>query len=381
LWACASGLVSFGNLVIMQFAISQVLIIATAVAVSQMNFISKADLGVNKESILVLSSNGDSTIQSKQKVFKQQLLQMPGVQSVSFNSDAPTSENISSSNFAYNHQPDEKFQITMKFADADYIKTFGAHLVAGRTISESDTAQEAMINETVLQKLGIKNASDAIGKTIRAGRGYWLPIVGVMQDFKTNSLREEIKPLLITTNRKYYSLTAIKLRTNQLTQTREAIQKTWAQFYPEYAYVSSFFDEDIAEFYKQEEQLSLLYKIFAGLAIFISCLGLYGLVSFMTVQKTKEVGIRKVLGASVASLLQLFSKEFTVLIIISFFIAVPVAWYMMHTWLQNFVFRIPISAWFFICTIVGSILIAWITVGYKAIKAALANPVKSLKAE
>lgn len=369
------------GLVIMQFAISQVLIIATAVAVSQMNFISKADLGVNKESILVLSSNGDSTIQSKQKVFKQQLLQMPGVQSVSFNSDAPTSENISSSNFAYNHQPDEKFQITMKFADADYIKTFGAHLVAGRTISESDTAQEAMINETVLQKLGIKNASDAIGKTIRAGRGYWLPIVGVMQDFKTNSLREEIKPLLITTNRKYYSLTAIKLRTNQLTQTREAIQKTWAQFYPEYAYVSSFFDEDIAEFYKQEEQLSLLYKIFAGLAIFISCLGLYGLVSFMTVQKTKEVGIRKVLGASVASLLQLFSKEFTVLIIISFFIAVPVAWYMMHTWLQNFVFRIPISAWFFICTIVGSILIAWITVGYKAIKAALANPVKSLKAE
>jgi putative ABC transport system permease protein len=369
------------GLVIMQFTISQVLIIATAVAVSQMNFISKADLGLNKEGVLLLSGNGDSVILSKQKAFKQQLLQVPGVQSVSFNSDAPSSENTSSSNFAYNHQPDEKFQVNLKFADADYVKTFGVHFLAGRATAESDTMQEAMINETLLKKLGIKNANDAIGKTIRMGRGNWVPIVGVMKDFKTHSLREDIKPLLVTTLKNYYSLTAIKLRTHQLPKTTEAIQKTWAQFYPEYAYTSSFYDEDIAEFYKQEEQLSLLYKIFAGLAIFISCLGLYGLVSFMAVQKTKEVGIRKVLGASVTSLLQLFSKEFTILIIISFFIAVPVAWYMMHTWLNNFVCRIPLSIWFFLAAIAGSVLIAWLTVGYKAIKAALANPVKSLRTE
>jgi ABC-type antimicrobial peptide transport system permease subunit len=171
------------------------------------------------------------------------------------------------------------------------------------------------------------------------------------------------------------------LRTHQLAQTREAIQKTWDSFYPEYAYIPTFFDESIAKFYEQEEQLSLLYKIFAGLAIFISCLGLYGLVSFMAVQKTKEVGIRKVLGASITSLLQLFSKEFTILIIISFFIAVPVAWYMMHAWLNNFVFRVPLSIEFFAVAIVCSILIAWITVGYKAIRAALANPVKALRSE
>jgi putative ABC transport system permease protein len=369
------------GLVIMQFTISQVLIIATAVAVSQMNFISKADLGLNKEGVLLLSGNGDSVILSKQKAFKQQLLQVPGVQSVSFNSDAPSSENTSSSNFAYNHQPDEKFQVNLKFADADYVKTFGVHFLAGRATAESDTMQEAMINETLLKKLGIKNANEAIGKTIRMGGGNWVPIVGVMKDFKTHSLREDIKPLLVTTLKNYYSLTAIKLRTHQLPKTTEAIQKTWAQFYPEYTYTPSFFDEDIAEFYKQEEQLSLLYKIFAGLAIFISCLGLYGLVSFMAVQKTKEVGIRKVLGASVTSLLQLFSKEFTILIIISFFIAVPVAWYMMHTWLNNFVYRIPLSIWFFVAAIAGSVLIAWLTVGYKAIKAALANPVKSLRTE
>jgi len=369
------------SLVIMQFTISQVLIIATAVAVSQMNFISKADLGVNKEGVLVLSSNGDSSIRSNQTAFKQQLLQVPGVQSVSFNSDAPSSENTWSGNFAYDHQPDEKFQVTLKFADADYIKTFGVQLIAGRATLESDTSREAMINETLMKKLGIQNAQDAIGKEIRVGRGSWLPIVGVMHDFKTNSLREAIKPLLVTTSKKQYFLTAVKLRTHQLSETREDIQKLWMQFYPDYAYAPSFFDEDIARFYKQEEQLSLLYKIFAGLAIFISCLGLYGLVSFMAVQKTKEVGIRKVLGASVASLLKLFSKEFTILIIISFFIAVPLAWYMMHTWLNNFVYRIPLSGWFFIAAITGSILIAWITVGYKAIRAALANPVKALRSE
>lgn len=369
------------GLVVMQFTISQVLIIATIVAVSQMNFISKADLGFKKEGVLLLNGSTDSVSLSKQEAFKQQLLQIPGVQSVSFNSDAPSSDNTWSSNFAYNYQPDEKFHVTLKFADVDYIKTFGIQLIAGRSVNESDTAREGIINETLVKKLGVKNANDVIGKNIRLGRNRWIPITGVIKDFKTNSLREEIKPLLITTRKAFYSRTAIKIRTSELTKTREDIQKTWDRFYPEYAYSPTFFDESIAEFYQQEEQLSLLYKIFAGLAIFISCLGLYGLVSFMAVQKTKEVGIRKVLGASLTSLLQLFSKEFTILIIVSFFIAVPVAWYLMHSWLNNFVYRIPLSIWFFLTAIGGSILIAWITVGYKAMRAALANPVKALRSE
>jgi ABC-type antimicrobial peptide transport system permease subunit len=368
-------------LVVMQFTISQVLIIATAVAVSQMNFISKADLGFNKDGVLLLGGNADSVFLSKQQALKQQLLQIPGVQSVSFSSDVPSSDNNWTTNFAYNHQPDEDYQLALKYADADYIKTFGMQLIAGRPVKESDTMQEAMINETLVKKLGVKNANDVIGKTIRLGRGQWYPIVGVMKDFKTNSLREDIKPLLVSTSNDVYSRTAIKLRTHQLETTKNAIQKTWDQVYPDYAFAPTFYDENIAEFYKQEEQLSLLYKIFAGLAIFISCLGLYGLVSFMAVQKTKEVGIRKVLGASLTSLLQLFSKEFTILIIISFFIAVPVAWYMMHSWLTNFVYRIPLHFGFFAVAIVGSVLIAWITVGYKAIRAALANPVKALRSE
>ena len=367
-------------LVVMQFTISQVLIIATAVAVSQMNFISKADLGFNKEGVLLLGANADSVFISKQQALKQQLLQIPDVQSVSFISDVPSSDNNWTTNFAYNHQPDEDYQLALKYADADYLKTFGMQLLAGRAVKESDTMQEAMINETLVKKLGVKNANDVIGKTIRLGRSQWYPIVGVMKDFKTNSLREDIKPMLVSTSKDVYSRAAIKLRTHQLA-TKDAIQKAWEQVYPDYAFVPSFYDEDIAEFYKQEEQLSLLYKIFAGLAIFISCLGLYGLVSFMAVQKTKEVGIRKVLGASLTSLLQLFSKEFTILIVISFFIAVPVAWYMMHSWLTNFVYRIPLHIGFFAVAIVGSVLIAWITVGYKAIRAALANPVKALRSE
>jgi predicted permease len=369
------------SLVVMQFTISQILIIATVVAISQMNFISKADLGFQKEGVLLLNGSTDSTAIAKQAAFKQQLLQIPGVQSVSFNSDAPSSENTWSTNFAYNHQPDEKFQVTLKFADADYIKTFGIQVIAGRGITESDTMREGVINETLVKKLGVKNANDVIGKTLRVGRNQWYPVVGVIKDFKTNSLREDIKPLFISCRKNFYSRTGIKIRSHQLAQTQAAIQKTWDQFFPEYAYAPQFFDESIAEFYKQEEQLSLLYKIFAGLAIFISCLGLYGLVSFMAVQRTKEVGIRKVLGASITSLLQLFSKEFTILIIVSFFIAVPIAWYMMHSWLNNFVYRIPLSIWFFITAIAGSVIIAWITVGYKALRAALANPVKALRSE
>lgn len=187
--------------------------------------------------------------------------------------------------------------------------------------------------------------------------------------------------MLISTRKTVYSQTGIKLRTSDLAGTQANIQKAWDKFFPEYAYTSSFMDERIENFYRQEEQLSLLYKIFAGLAIVISCLGLYGLVSFMAVQKVKEVGVRKVLGASVGNIVYLFSKEFTILIAIAFAIAAPVAYYMMSGWLDNFQYKISIGVGVFAIAMVASIVIAWATVGYKAVKAALANPVKSLRSE
>ncbi|CAN5581580.1 ABC transporter permease [soil metagenome] len=379
--ASVGGISLRRGLVVMQFAISQVLIIGTIVAITQMNFVRKADLGFNKEAIVLLSGNADSIVIAKQPAFKQQLLQNAGIVSVSFNTDPPSSDNNWSSNFAYNHQPDEKYSISMKFADADYFKTFGLQLVAGRVYSKSDTTNEVVVNETVVKKLGIKNAEEVIGKELRAGSSRWNMIVGVVKDFKTSSLKKSIAPLMLAQNNKYYAQTAIKIRSNNVAKTQAIIQAEWNKFYPEYAYTSSFMEDNIANFYQQENQLSLLYKIFAGLAILISGLGLFGLVSFMAVQKTKEVGIRKVLGASVGNIVFLFSKEFTILIGIACLIAIPAGYFMMDKWLQDFVYRIDIGAGIFIISILLSLVIAWLTVGYKAVKAAIVNPVKSLRTE
>jgi putative ABC transport system permease protein len=369
------------GLVVTQFAISQVLIIGTIVAVSQMNYVRKADLGYNKDAILILTSNVDSSVNQRQPAFKQKLLSIPGVKAVSFSSDVPSSESNNSGNFAYDHKPDEKFDMFRKFGDEDYFKAYGLQIIAGRAHAQSDTVKEIVVNETMVAKLGVKDPREVIGHEIRVGRNKWFPIVGVVKDFKTNSLREAVKPTIITSRNARYYYTGIKLSTAGIAEVRSAVEKAWNDFFPEYVFSPSFMDERINNFYRQETQLALLYKIFAGIAIFISCLGLYGLVLFMAAQRTKEVGIRKVLGASVANIIYLFSKEFTVLIIVAFVIAVPVAWYMMSSWLNNFAFRITMGIGVFLLAIVSSIIIAWLTVGYKAMKAARANPVKSLRTE
>ncbi len=369
------------GLVVTQFAISQVLVIGTIVAISQMNYVHSADLGFNKEALFIIDTNADSIVHTRADAFKQKLLQTPGIQSVSFSADVPSSDNNWGTNFAFNHQPDEKYTLYLKFADEDYFKTYGLQLIAGRQYEKSDTTREVVVNETLVKKLGVKNPLDIIGKEIRTGGSAWRPIVGVVKDFKTNSLREEVKPILLGERKNFYSVTGVKLRSSDIPKTQAVIESSWNEYFPEYAYTTSYMDENINDFYQQEEHLSLLYKIFAGIAIFISCLGLYGLVSFMSVQRTKEIGIRKVLGATVGNIVYLFSKEFTILIIISFLVATPVAYFMMNTWLENFVFRISISAGVFIIAILASILIAWATVGYKSLRAALRNPIESLKTE
>jgi ABC-type antimicrobial peptide transport system permease subunit len=178
-----------------------------------------------------------------------------------------------------------------------------------------------------------------------------------------------------------YRQASIKLSTTNIASSMQSIKKIWEKTFPNYVYEYRFLDDKIESFYKQENQLSNLYKIFAVIAIFLSCLGLYGLASFMAVQRIKEVGIRKVLGASVSGVVYLFSKEFIILITIAFIIASPVAWYFMNQWLQDYVYRINISWWIFIVGGLSAIIIALITVSFKAIKAALANPVKSLRSE
>jgi len=370
------------GLVITQFAISQLLIIGTIIAVKQMNFVNGADLGFNKEAVLVIPGYTDSLSLAKMNAYKQKVLENPAVKSATFASDVPSSDNNWGTNFYFNNSRKDDGLITwLKYADADYFKAFGLRFIAGRGYVQSDTAREAVVNETFTHKAGLTNPKDAIGKTVCINGHVWLPIVGVVKDFKTNSLREEVKPIVISAVKANESEIAIKIQTKDLAKTVALLQKQWQNMYPEYAYNGFFVDDNIAQFYKQETQLSLIYKIFAGIAIFISCLGLYGLVSFMVVQRTKEMGIRKVLGASVINIVYLFSKEFLALITLSFVIAVPVGWYTMREWLQSFVYRISISADVFLIAIVASLLLAWFTVGYKAIRAALANPVKSLRNE
>jgi putative ABC transport system permease protein len=370
-------------LVIVQFSISQVLIIGTIVAVTQMKSIRNADLGFNKDAVLILDNINDSAGLQKMSSLKAELKQIPSVRNVSFNASAPSSDNTWGNNFYFDHSNKELgYETTIKQADQDYFQTFGLRFLAGRPYVASDTLKEVVINETLMKKLGILYPSQAIGKTIRIGaRNIWCPIVGVVQDFKTNSLREETRPVVLFSRKKYYGRIGVKIEPNQISKTMAAIQTVWQKYFPDYVYEPAFLDERIAAFYKQENQIESLYKIFSVLAIFISCLGLYGLVSFMALQKTKEVGVRKVLGASVGSIVYLFSKEFTMLILIAFLIATPIAYYFALNWLQNFAYRITLGPQYFIATILCSLSIAWITVGYKALRSALANPIRSLRSE
>lgn len=368
-------------LVVMQFAFSQILIIATIIAISQMNFIRKADLGFNKDALLVLYINSDSVSRMRHDAFKNELMARSDVKQLSFSADPPSSDNSWGSNFAFDKMEDRDFNVQLKQGDFNYANTYGLQLVAGKFYGASDTAREYVVNETLIKKCGIKNPQEAIGKMLRIGGRKPMPVAGVVKDFKQASLREEIQPIVIFPNKRWYQTAGIKLSSNNLAKSKDEIKTLWDKYFPEYVYNASFLDESINRFYANEQRISMMYKVYAMIAIFISCLGLYGLVSFMVVQKTKEVGIRKVLGASVQSIMYLFSKEFTILISVAFVLAAPAAWYLMNSWLKDFAYKIDIGIGVFVIAILASIFIAWITVGYKSFRAAVANPVKSLRTE
>jgi predicted permease len=370
-------------LVILQFAIAHILIIGMFIVVSQMNFFRNASLGFDKAAIINLPLPGDSTSKTKIDYVRNQLLANTNITNVSFSFTSPSSESNWNSDFKFNHSPKTTdFSANLKWADAEYFKTFNLQFVAGHPYSAGDTVREFVVNETLLRKLGIRNPQDAIGKEINFWNGGKVAnIVGVIKDFNSYSLREPMAPVVLSTWRDVYQTINIKIKPNSEKTVLPYIEKIWTSTYPDYVYNYEFLDQTIKNFYKQEDQLSQLYKIFAGIAIFISCLGLYGLVSFMAVQRTKEVGIRKVLGASARNIIYLLSKEFTILIIIAFVISAPIAYFIMHKWLQNYTYRIPLSASIFILAIISSIVIAWITVAHRAIKAAMANPVRSLRTE
>jgi putative ABC transport system permease protein len=372
-------------LVVLQFAIAQILIIGMLIVVSQMNFFRNASLGFDKAAVINVPFPSDSFFSSHSSLeyLRNQLLSNRDISSVSFSFASPSSDGNWNSDFKFDHATKTtNFSANLKWSDPDYFKTFNIKFVAGRPYYPSDTVKEFVVNETLLHKLGVRDPQDAIGKEINFWDGGKVgKIVGVVRDFNAYSLREPIAPVALSTWKDVYQTINIKIKPGAEKSVLPFVEKLWNQTFSNYVYEYKFLDDTIASFYKQENQLSILYKIFAAIAILISCLGLYGLVSFMAVQRTKEVGIRKVLGASARHIVYLMSKEFTLLIIIAFVISAPIGYYIMHKWLQNYTYRIPLSASIFLLAIAGSIVIAWITAGQRAIKSALANPVKSLRTE
>jgi ABC-type antimicrobial peptide transport system permease subunit len=325
--------------------------------------------------------SSDSANYATLKVFKQALLARNDIEAVGFGFDAPSSQNSWSSNFAFESTDDKPYNVRLKFADRDYYKVFGLKMAAGEVYGESDTTQSFIVNEAFVQKSGLKNAGDAIGKMVRLGGGTPRPITGVVADYKQESLRTEVQPILMMPRSLYYSMASIKLRSSNLSNSRQQIESLWNQYFPDLVFQAGFYDEDIENFYQQDQRLTSMYQAFALLAVIISCLGLYGLVSFMVVQKTREVGIRKVLGASVGHIVYMLSKEYVWLVIISFALAAPVGWWIMQNWLQEFAYKVNLGPAVFLGALMISVLIAFGAVGYKALKAATGNPVKSLRSE
>lgn len=372
------------GLVVFQFIVAQVLIIGTLVIVKQMNYFMNQPLGFDKDALVNVPFRPDSTGTELTDYLRQQLLSVNGVQAVSFSSNSPVEDdNDLWTELKFDHAiKAADFQAIAKFADNGYVPAYKLQLVAGRNLQASGMTREFLVNESLVKSLGLKKPEEILGKEISMfGDLIKCPVVGVLKDFNDRSFHHNLAPLLITTNSTMYRQAGIKLATSNISSTMQAIEKMWEQAFPDYVYEYKFLDEKIESFYKQENQLATLYKIFAAVAIFLSCLGLYGLASFMAAQRIKEVGIRKVMGATTGNIVYLFSKEFIILIAISFAIATPIAWYYMHQWLQDYAYRINISWWLFAVGGLIAIIIALVTISFQAIKAAMASPVKSLRSE
>ncbi len=386
-----SGAVTRKYLVTFQFLITQVLIMGTLIVANQMEYFRSKPLGFNKEAIVNISL--PETSKERRELFNSLLQTTAGVEHVSFSLGAPTSENNFSTGFYLTERGNqERFDTKIKPVDRNYIQTYGIELVAGRWFTESE--EKAMelpkeerfysyvVNEALVRKLGFASNEDIIGKKITTGlNDINAPVIGVVKNFHTESLHQEVAPAVLLPYPYFYYDAGISMQGGNLSQTMKLVEKAYAKAYPEYIFEYSFLEEHLGNMYREEERSFTLMKIFAGLSIFISCLGLFGLVSFLTQQKIREVGIRKVFGASVQNIVYLFSKGFVGLIMLSFLIAAPLAWFVMNRWLEGFAYHTVIGVSVFIVAISSTTLIALLTVSYQSIRAAIANPIDSLRSE
>ena len=372
------GLFLRRSLVVFQFTVAQLMMIGTIVVLQQIDFLKGMPMGFDKNAVALMTLPTDSLSQTHYGYVKTRMQDIPGVLSVSLCSDAPSSRRAMTASFSFEDKVQD-FGLSIRRADTDYFRTFHIGLAAGRLPFASDTTREFLLNETAVNKLGFKNVGDILGKSIDLmGRH---PVVGVIKDFSSSTPMNGIPPVVLSTELSDYHYVAVRFDPTRMGQVMRQARATWENIYPAYAYEQHFLDDNIAQYFTMLNSMESLLRIFAGIALLVSCLGLYGLVAFMVSQKTKEVGIRKVLGASVQSIVVLFSREFTVLIGIAFLVAAPVGYVLMGKLLASFYNRISIGWGVFVWVIAGSLALAWATVGYRAVRAALADPVKALKYE
>ena len=371
------------GLTVFQFMLSIVLLVATIVITRQTNYVQNTDLGYDRENLIYSRIEGELSHQNKYLLFKNQLSQMPGINIVDRSSEAPHAMDFVVTDAVNWEGKDKNAIVGFKPASVgfDFVKLMNVKITEGRDFSKkisTDSIDAFLVNEEAVKEMGMKNP---IGKWVSAWqkKGH---IIGILKDYHTHSLREPIKPVILDVKEyEYFGVIIVRTIPGKTKEALASLAKVYKDINPNYPFSYQFVDEEYKNLYSNELIIAKLSILFASLAILISCLGLLGLVMFSAEQRTKEIGIRKVLGASMGSIIGLFSKDFLKLIFIAFLIAAPLAWYAMNHWLLDFAYKIDLSWWIFALAAAISILITLLTVSQQAIKVAIANPVKSLRAE
>ncbi|WP_276372384.1 FtsX-like permease family protein [Chryseolinea sp. H1M3-3] len=373
------GLILRRTLIVFQLFIAQGLVITTIITAKQINHFMSQPLGLNSEAVIEfpLPENKKEFIQT----LKERLLTISGVESIAMSNTGATSQSSWGGEFAATVKNDVvKAYTNVKFADEGFLKTYGLNLTYGEGIIPSDTANRFVVNEKFVKTLGFQNPADAIGTPVDMW-GKKSVIMGVVKDFNPTPLQFQLSPVIILAGMDSYYVGAVRLNTNDLQNTIRQIQNTWESVYPKYVFEHTFLDDQIDHFYDAEKRNSYIMGFFSVVAIFIGCIGLLGLVSFMVQQKIKEIGIRKTFGASVGQIVGLLSKEFVVLIGISFLLSAPLAYYFMQKWLSNFAYKYSMTGLEFLAGFLLTLIISMLTIGYRSIRAARANPIDALRTE
>ncbi len=373
------NLIFRNSLVVIQFVASIVLLAGTAIVYKQLTFIRHMNLGFDKSNLLYVPMIGE--MWSKQQALKTELQRNPLTANYTISNDLPTNLTSGTVNVQWEGKdPKSQTVFPTLFVDENFFDVYQMKILSGRSFSsefKGDTSN-FIVNEKALQVMGMKVA-DAVGKPLSLWdmKG---TIIGVVKDFNYKPIQNPIEPLIIGLNR-WGGIAMVRVQPGKMETTIKTLEKISADLNPAYPFSYGFLDQDLANLYKGENRMGKLFNVFAVLAIFISCMGLYGLSAFMAEQRTKEIGVRKVLGSSVWNVVYLLSKKFTILILIAVVIAIPLAWFAINSWLSSFAYRVNADWIIFLAASLAAVVIAWITVSYESIKAAIANPVKSLRTE